>query len=120
MLHAHEPVTIDLTRAIDIGFTASYKSNTVVFDEWGGYGLFSSDPGIDFSLALYESPTTRITLGADAVLWIGICPPKPFDWKRSITDNVVWHWSMQTCIFMEMLQAVSSQKLLRQILQVDP
>ena len=93
MFHAHEPVTLELTRKIDIGFYAPYKSNCLILDEWGGYGVFASDPALDLGNSLHESTSTRIAIPADGVLWIGICPPKPYDWKRSITDNVVWHWS---------------------------
>ena len=95
MFHAHEPIVIEITRAIDVGFTASYKSNCLVLDEWGGFGLFGSDPGLESVLAPYEPVVARYTLPADAVLWIGICPPKPYDWERSLEDNVVWHWSNQ-------------------------
>jgi hypothetical protein len=93
MFHAHEPVTLELTRMIDIGFYAPYKSNCLILDEWGGYGVFASDPALDLGNSLHESTSTRMTIPADGVLWIGICPPKPYDWKRSVADNVVWHWS---------------------------
>ncbi|MCC6491267.1 MAG: hypothetical protein IT364_27505 [Candidatus Hydrogenedentes bacterium] len=95
MFHAHEPVDIEVTRAIDVGFTASHKSNCIVLDEWGGFGLFGSDPSLESALTPYEPVVARYTLPADAVLWIGICPPKPYDWERSLRDNVVWHWSNQ-------------------------
>ncbi|MBX7256493.1 MAG: hypothetical protein K1Y02_09045 [Candidatus Hydrogenedentes bacterium] len=93
MFHAHEAVTIDVTRMINIGFYAPDESNCLILDEWGGYGLFASDPNTKFDDNVYGSKITKLTIPADGVLWIGICPPKPYDWKRSITDNVVWHWS---------------------------
>ncbi|MCX5757858.1 MAG: hypothetical protein NTU83_05015, partial [Candidatus Hydrogenedentes bacterium] len=93
MLHAHEPVTLEITRTIEPGFVATYKANAVVLDEWGGFGLFCSDKDFGGALHPYEDTTTRYVLPADAVLWIGICPPKPYNWERSFKDNVVWHWS---------------------------
>ncbi len=96
MFHAHEPVTIEISRAIEVGFTATYKGNCLILDERGGFGLFSSDPALGDALRPYDQAVAQYTLPADAVLWIGICPPKPYDWERSLTDNVVWHWSMET------------------------
>ncbi len=93
MFHAHEPVTFEITRAIDVGFSAVYRGNGVLFDEWGGFGLFCSERDFEGALRPYEECVARYTLPADGVLWIGICPPKPYDWERSLHDNVVWHWS---------------------------
>ena len=93
MFHAHEPVTLAMTRMIDIGFYAPDESNCLILDEWGGYGLYASDPSIRFDDSVYGSKTAELTIPTDGVLWIGICPPKPYDWKRSLTGNVVWHWS---------------------------
>ncbi|MDX9974082.1 MAG: hypothetical protein RBU21_13945, partial [FCB group bacterium] len=96
MFHAREAVTVELERAIDVGFAATYKGNGVVLDEWGGFGLFCSEAGFGEALRPYEETVARYTLPADAVLWVGICPPKAYDWERSIRDHVVWHWSMET------------------------
>ncbi len=93
MFHAHEPVTLEISRAIDIAFSAQYKSNYLMLDEWGGFGLFGSDPGLESAVNPYETVVARYTLPADAVLWISICPPKPFDWNRSLNEHIVWHWS---------------------------
>lgn len=93
MLQARRPLRIVLRRRIDCGFTASWKANHVLFDEWGGFGLYCSQQEIDDAFDPYGDVTARYELPADAVLWIGICPPKPYDWERSLRDNVVWHWS---------------------------
>ncbi len=96
MFHAHEPVQFEITRNFDAGWAAVYKSNAVVFDEWGGFGLYGSDPAFAEVLHPDGERTIRYTLPADAVLWIGVCPPKPYDWDRSFKDHVVWHWSKET------------------------
>lgn len=93
MFHAHEPVKIDIERLIHKGFSAEYKSNALIFDEWGGYGLFCSDPNFSKSVSKQESTVIRYVLPANEVIWFGVCPPKPYNWNRSLEDNVVWHWS---------------------------
>ena len=96
MFHAHEPVTIEITRCIEVGFQAAYRGNLLLLDEWGGFGLFCSDKDFGKALQPYETSVARHTLPADGVLWVSVCPPKPYDWDRSFADHVVWHWSMQT------------------------
>ncbi len=96
MFHARESVTVEITRSIEVGFTASHKGSLLVLDEYGGFGLFCSDDALAGALEPYEPVVARHTLPADAVLWVGVCPPKPFDWDRSLKNHVVWHWSMDT------------------------
>lgn len=96
MFHAHEPVTLEITRGIDAIFSAACQGNCLLLDEWGGFGMYCSEPGFGDTLSPYEKTVARYTLPADAVLWIGVCPPKPYDWERSFKDHWVWHWSMQT------------------------
>lgn len=95
MFHALKPIKITVSRQIDTGFHASYKANHVVFDEYGGFGLFYSEQEADDDFTPYGEITAKYNLPENAVLWIGICPPKPYNWERSIRDNVVWHWSNQ-------------------------
>lgn len=95
MFHTLKPTKITVSRQIETGFHASYKANHVVFDEYGGFGLFYSEQEADDNFTPYGEITTKYNLPENAVLWIGICPPKPYNWERSIRDNVVWHWSNQ-------------------------
>ena len=93
MLHAHEPLRAAVRSAITPAWNASYTSNHLLVDEWGGFGLYCSrsqqDEGYDPS-----GPTVATyPLAADDVLWLGVCPPKPYDWEHSLTDNVVVHYS---------------------------
>ena len=59
----------------------------------GRFGLYCSATDLKDDFDLYADPVARYRLPADAVLWVGVCPPKPYDWERSLKDNVVWHWS---------------------------
>ena len=95
MFHARAPVTVTVRRAIDVGFHASYRCNHLVLDEWGGFGLYCSEENLDDAFDPFGPVTARYDLPAGSVLWVGVCPPKPYDWDRSLTDHVVWHWSNQ-------------------------
>jgi len=95
MFQALKPLTITVSRQIEVGFYASYKANHVIFDEYGGFGLFYSEQESDDAFNPYGEITAKYTLPTNAILWIGICPPKHYNWERSINDNVVWHWSNQ-------------------------
>lgn len=93
MLHAHEPLAVPVDRLILPAWHASFQANHIVLDEWGGFGLYCSATDLKDDFDLYADPVARYRLPADAVLWVGVCPPKPYDWERSLKDNVVWHWS---------------------------
>ncbi len=93
MLHARKPLRLTATRAIDPGFSASYRANHIVLDERGGFGLYCSVQDLDDRFDPFEPTTAEYDLPADAVLWVAVCPPRPYDWRRSVTDQVVWHWS---------------------------
>ena len=93
MLHAHDPIEFLVDRAIAVAWHASYLANHVIADEWGAFGLFCSDQKQDDHFDPFATTVARYALRSDAVLWLGVCPPKPYDWERSVDDNVVWHWS---------------------------
>ena len=96
MLHALEPLHINVHSAIDAAFASSFRSNHIVCDEWGGFGLYCSRPDIDDHFDRYEETTVAYDLPADTVIWLAVCPPKPYDWKRASSDQVVWHWSNES------------------------
>ncbi len=95
MLHVHEPLAVSVDRAIDIAWYGSHEANHLMADEWGAFGLFCSQQDIADHFDPFARSVARYDLPRDAVLWVGVCPPKPYDWDRSIKDNVVWHWSNQ-------------------------
>jgi len=95
MVQAHEPLKVQVERKIDVAWNASYGANHLLADEWGGFGLYYSDRVADDGYDPYGETVATYEMPADGVLWLGVCPPKPYDWERSFTDNVVWHWSNQ-------------------------
>ncbi len=93
MLHAHEPLTVPVESDLVTSWEASFKNNHLIADEWGALGLYTSLDGIADQYDPYVKTRAVYPLNADAVLWVAVCPPKPYDWERSFRDNVVWHWS---------------------------
>lgn len=93
MLHVQAPLEVKVRRQIAPAWSASFKNNHVVVDERGGFGLYCSDATLSDGFEPLNETVAVYPLPADAVLWLGVCPPKPYDWDRSLKDNVVWHWS---------------------------
>ena len=93
MLHVHEPLTVSVERRIEPAYNATYRTHHLIADEWGAFGVYCSETGIDSHFDPYEETVASYDLPEDAVLWVGVCPPKAYDWERSFDDNVVWHWS---------------------------
>lgn len=93
MLHVHEPMSVPVERKIAPAWQASFKNNHLIADEWGAFGLYTSMNSAADRYSPYDAVAAVYPLNADDVLWVGVCPPKPYDWERSFRDNVVWHWS---------------------------
>lgn len=96
MLHAIRPVRITLCGAIAPAFHASFRANHIVCDEWGGFGLYCSRPALEDRFDPFEPTTAVYDLPADTVLWVAVFPPRPYDWRQSVHEQVVWHWSNQS------------------------
>lgn len=93
MLHAHEPLRATVGSAITPAWNASYGANHLLVDEWGGFALYSSRLEQDDRYDPSGPTVAAYPLAADDVLWVGVCPPKPYDWDRSLIDNVVVYGS---------------------------
>lgn len=96
MLHAHEPLTVAVDRDIDPAWNASHKTSHLIADEWGAFGMYCSETNLDDHFDAFAEAVAEYALPADAVLWVGVCPPKPYDWERALDGQVVWHWSRET------------------------
>ncbi len=96
MLHAAVPHTVALERRIATGWHASFENNHLLADEWGAFGLYCSDRSVDDAFNPYATTVATYPLPADAVLWLGVCPPKRYPWEQSLEERVVWHWSRET------------------------
>jgi hypothetical protein len=96
MLHVHEAGAVSVDRRIHAAWNASYLTSHLIADEWGAFGLYCSETALDDHYDALDETVARYALPADAVLWVGVCPPKPYDWEKSFKENVVWHWSNET------------------------
>jgi hypothetical protein len=90
---------LPMTVSYRVGFAPAslriHAANFLWLDEYGGVGSYlAAGPG-DASASRDDLVVTH-DLKARQVLWLSVCPPKPYDWEASLRDRVVWHWSMQT------------------------
>jgi hypothetical protein len=96
MLQAHAPLSVTARSEIAPAWNASWKTNHLVVDELGGFGLYCSNLDLPDKFDPYADSVATYPLPADAVLAVGVCPPKPYDWERSLREQVIWHWSATT------------------------
>ncbi|MBI5091950.1 MAG: hypothetical protein HZB26_05840 [Candidatus Hydrogenedentes bacterium] len=96
MLQMHEAFEVALDRKFVPRWNASFKTNHLIADEWGAFGLYCSDTTLNDKYDAYAKTVAQYPLPADAVLWVAVCPPKPYEWLRSLHDNVIWHWSKES------------------------
>lgn len=93
MLHAHEALNVAVDRLILPAWHASFRSNHLIADELGAFGLYPSQPALNDGFDPYATTVATYPLPANEVLWVGVCPPKTYDWERSLQERVVWHWT---------------------------
>jgi hypothetical protein len=93
MLHVQEPIEVSIDRRIPVAWSSSFGANHLVVDEWGGFALYCSSERLRDNFDLQKPTLATYSLPADSVLCLGVCPPRPYNWKSSITDQVVWNWS---------------------------
>jgi len=74
----------------------SNRNDHVLADEWGGFTLYCSDPQVSDGFNTAGRTVATYPLPTNAVLWVGVCPPKPYDWARSLRERVIYHWSRET------------------------
>ncbi|HBG28630.1 MAG: hypothetical protein A2Y10_00045 [Planctomycetes bacterium GWF2_41_51] len=96
MIHAKKPLTISLKPDFIPVFDGNYQSNHLLLDEYGGFGVYCSIIDLPDKYNKLSETIAVYDLPEDSVLWISICPPKKYDWQKSINDNVLWHWSTVT------------------------
>lgn len=93
MIQALQPVTLGVERKFDIVWDASMDVSHLVADEWGGFFATCSEAGQFDHFNTLNDAIIAYDLPVQGVMWLGICPPKPYDWDRSLRDKVIWHWS---------------------------
>lgn len=92
-LQMHEPLTTRVERQITPAWHASWMANHLIVDELGGFSLYCSEPETNDQFSPAGRTVATYALPSNAVLCVGVCPPKPYAWDRSFKDQVVWHWS---------------------------
>jgi hypothetical protein len=93
MLHVHAPLEAAVRSVIQPAWHGSFGTNHLLVDEWGGFGLYCSNSQIKDHYAPKKATVATYPLAADDVLWVGVCPPKAYDWNRSLKDHVLYYWS---------------------------
>jgi hypothetical protein len=93
LIQAHHPVELRVLRRIVPAWEVSWKTNHLLVDELGGFALYCSDLSLDDRYDPLNEAMAIYALPQDAVLALGVCPPKPYDWDRSLHQQVIWHWS---------------------------
>jgi hypothetical protein len=96
MLQVHAPLSPSVRAEIAPAWNASWETNHLIVDELGGFGLYCSELKLADQYDPYANPVATYPLPENAVLAIGVCPPKPYDWDRSLREQVIWHWSNVT------------------------
>jgi hypothetical protein len=86
------PITAELLFTPD--YFSQYVGNFNFFDPVGGIAFFEHGQQPQASTQLSRDPcTVTWAWKAGDVLWAGVSPPKPFDWKRSVEDKYVVYGS---------------------------
>ncbi len=93
MIQPVAAATLTVESRILPAWHASYAANHLLADEFGAFGIYCSESHIDDHFDPYAAVVAKYSLPPKAVLWLAVCPPKPYDWNRSFKDIVVWHWS---------------------------
>ena len=96
MLQVHAPLSPSVRTEVAPAWNATWKTNHLIVDELGGFGVYCSEPALADQYDPYGSPVAAYPLPENAVLAVGVCPPKPYDWERSLREQVIWHWSNVT------------------------
>lgn len=93
MLQPKKDVSLRVDLQYQPVWNKSWRTSHLTVDEFGGV----------FTHLSYEQtadgydPAARTgascTIPAGHVYCLGVCPPKPYDWKKSTQNQVIWHWS---------------------------
>jgi hypothetical protein len=95
LLQTHQRLPVVVERKILPAWHASWKTNHLVVDEFGGFALYCSDLAQNDGFNPLQADLAHYALPANAVLCVGVCPPRAYPWDRSLKEHVVWHWSAE-------------------------
>jgi hypothetical protein len=93
LVQMHDGGAVSVKRLIEPGWHNSWQGNHIVADELGAFALYTTDYTVENSFNPYGDTLAMYPLAKDGVLGIGVCPPRPYDWEKSLNQQVLWHWS---------------------------
>ncbi len=93
LIQRHDPGAVSIKRLIEPGWHNTWEGNHLVADELGAFALYSTDHTVKDAFDPYGETLAVYPLAADGVLGVGVCPPRPYDWEKSLNQQVLWHWS---------------------------
>ena len=71
----------------------SWRTTHLSVDEVGGISSHLSSDRTPDGFDSANRVAASCTVPAGEVYCLGVCPPKPYDWKKSTSMQVNWHWS---------------------------
>ena len=95
MLKSEQPLSVSCALSFLPTTVRQWSGNFLLLDEYGGIGTYTAT-GKPTVAPFTAAKTITHHLEAEQVLWVSVCPPKPYDWDASFNDRVVWHWSTET------------------------
>ncbi len=93
LIQLHDGGAVSVQRRIAPGWHSSWLGNHIVADELGAFALYSTDYAVEDGFDPHGDTLAVYPLSADGVLGVGACPPRPYDWEKSLNEQVLWHWS---------------------------
>lgn len=94
MLQAMRTATVKGHLHFDPGWVAVFQGHQLFLDPFGGCGVYPMTDVLQAQM-LDTHRRFRYELKAGDILWFAIFPPRPFDWKASLNQRIVWHWSRE-------------------------
>ncbi len=95
LIQLHDGGALSVKRFIEPGWHNTWQGNHIVADELGAFALYSTDYAVKDGFDPYGETLAVYPLAADGVLGVGVCPPRPYDWEKSLHQQVLWHWSAE-------------------------
>ena len=74
-------------------WSQTWRTGHLLVDEMGGVFSYHSNDQVPDNSDVSNRVLASCTVKGGEVFCLGVCAPKPYDWKKSIKSQVVWHWS---------------------------
>jgi hypothetical protein len=74
-------------------WSQTWRTGHLLVDEMGGIFSYHSSDQVPDNSDVSNHVLASCTVQGGEVFCLGVCAPKPYDWKKSVKSQVVWHWS---------------------------